>query len=201
MNREKNQMTSRLLAIGGSLAARSLTSALLQQACAIAEEFGASTECLAVTRLQLDMFAPDTTTASDPRVARLLSAVSAADVVFLASPLYGGTPSGAVKNILDTLHLGKDGSIGPLSRKRCAVATVGGGALNGSYSFQRGGTGTLDIACKNLGAWVDPRHLEFSELHFDTDSNLHDAVSRDQLRSGVRRLLAVTLARAEVVSR
>jgi NAD(P)H-dependent FMN reductase len=182
-------MPARFLALGGSHGRNSLTNSLLALSARIAADFGAEPEVLTVRDLALDMFDPDAATVDDPRVARLLRAASDAQSVLIASPIYGGTPSGAVKNVLDTLHLGKVGDIGPLRGRKVVVAAVGGGALRGTYHSQRGATATLEIACKNLGAWVDPQHVELNELMFDTVPELRDAVGHDEVRSAVRRLL------------
>lgn len=182
-------MPAQFLALGGSRRRDSLTNALLGTACDIARGMGAEVDCVTVSEPGLDLFDPDLTTPSDDGVRRLLDAVTRADTILLASPIYGGTPSGAVKNLLDTLHLAKHETTGPLADRRVGVAAVGGGSLTGSYAFQRAATTTLEIACKNLGAWVDPHHLELSELLFDTEGCLRDALARDALTSLVRRLV------------
>lgn len=180
------------LGVGGSMRSDSLTTAVLTEAANIAEQCGARTRILTVGQLALAMFNPDVVTPVDAAVVVLLNAVAAADALLIATPIYGGTPSGAVKNVLDTLHLGKRDLVGPLNGKRIAVAAVGGGALNGSYAFQRGATGALEIAAKNLGAWVDPRHLEFSELQFDHDGRLGDVLARNDLRTRVEALVGTS---------
>src|SRR5690606_17168254 len=136
------------------------------------------------------LFEPGVTRASDPGVSRLRTHVDAASTLLVMTPIYGGTPSGAVKNLLDVLHLFKDGDVGPLTGRRVVVGAVGGGAITGGYEYQPGATATLEIACRNLGAWVSPRHLEFSELMFDASGALVDPLGKDALRTAVHGLVA-----------
>lgn len=187
-------MTHRtLLALGGSLRPGSLTAAALRTAVELAGGLGAQGELLTVDELQLPLLDPDHDAGHQPEpVRRLLDAVTRADVVVVGTPIYGGTPSGAVKNVLDTLHLGKSGTTGPLAGKRVGVLSVGGGSLTGHFEFQRGATAFLDIACRNLGAWVEPRHVELSELAFDVDGRLVDVLARAELSDLVDRLVGPT---------
>ncbi|WP_330275542.1 NAD(P)H-dependent oxidoreductase [Lentzea sp. NBC_00516] len=191
-------MTVEMLALGGSTRRRSLTNELLALSVHTAKELGVSAGVLTVAELALPMFDPDVATLDDPPVRRLVDAVGSARCVVLATPIYGGTLSGAVKNLLDTLHLAKDDQIGPLTGKKVLVAAVGGGALRGTYTFQRGATAALEITCKALGAWVDPHHLELSELAFDGTPALADAFGRDQVRAAVRRITTTTTTSQEV---
>ncbi|MGI9091906.1 MAG: NADPH-dependent FMN reductase [Mycobacteriales bacterium] len=183
---------TKFLAVGGGMRSESLSSAILRHAAELAHHCRARAQVLTVRELALPMFDPDVVTRDDPAVRRLLEAVEVAETLLIATPIYGGTPSGAVKNLLDTLHLGKRDLVGPLHGKRVTVAAVGGGALASSYSFQRGATGTLEIAAKNLGAWVDPHHVEFSELQFDPDGSLGDVLARNDLLTRIHALLGAS---------
>lgn len=187
-------MTHRtFLALGGSMRPGSLTSAALRAAADGARQLGSHSEVLTVDELALPLLDPRTAETMNPQppsVRRLLDAAALADSVLVGTPIYGGTPSGAVKNVLDTLHLGKSGTTGPLAGKRVGVLSVGGGSLTGHFQFQRGATAFLDIACRNLGAWVEPRHVELSELSFGVDGELTDTLARAQLADLVARLVA-----------
>jgi hypothetical protein len=68
---------------------------------------------------------------------------------------------------------------------------VGGGSIAGKYEFQPGATVALEIACQNLGAWVSPRHLEFSEQIFDAYGELVDPLGKDALRTAVLGLVSL----------
>lgn len=187
-------MTRRnLLALGGSLRGASLTTTALRVAVDHARTTGADADLLTVGELSLPMLDPNLVADEEgllpPEVARLLDAVVQADHILVGTPIYGGTPSGAVKNLLDTLHLGKDEMTGPLHGKRVGVLAVGGGSVSGHYNFQRGATTFLAIACRNLGAWVEPRHVELSELAFDVQGVMVDALAKIEVTDLVDRLL------------
>jgi multimeric flavodoxin WrbA len=179
------------LALGGSLRQHSHTNAILGLTAEYARQSGADARVFTVSDLDAGLFRPGISGPEDAGVHSLLRVVAASSCMLVATPIYGGTPSGAVKNMLDFLHLAKSGDNGALSGKKVAVAAVGGGTLTGRYTFQRGATVTLEIACKDLGAWVDPRHLEFSELLFNSDGDLIDPFACDQLRGMVTRLMDV----------
>ena len=178
-----------LLCVGGSLRPGSLSTAVLHQAVALARAAGAEAGVFTVRDLP-SLLEPGTTSRREPGVARLETLVAAATSLLVITPIYGGTPSGGVKNLLDTMHLFKDGDVGALAGRRVVVGAVGGGAIAGSYEYQPGATVTLEIACQHLGAWVSPRHIEFSELAFAPTGELLDPISRDALRCAVHGLLA-----------
>lgn len=178
-----------LLCLGGSLRAGSLSTAVLRRAAELAWEAGGEASVFTVGEMPT-LFEPGVTSDSDVGVARLRAVVDAASTMLVITPIYGGTPSGAVKNLLDTLHLFKDGKVGSLTGRRVVVGAVGGGAIAGKYEFQPGATITLEIACQNLGAWVSPRHLEFSELMFDESGELVDLLGKDALRIAVLGLIS-----------
>lgn len=177
----------RVLCLGGSLRDGSLTTATLYQIERLVKAAGFGADVFSVAELP-DMFVPGSTQATDPAVARLGELVARAASVFVGTPIYGGTPSGAVKNLLDTLHLFKDGAVGPFAGKRVVVGSVGGGALSGHYDPQPTAAYTLEIACANLGAWVSPRHVELSELAFDRDGLLVEPYAADLVRRAVLEL-------------
>lgn len=178
----------RLLCLGGSLRAGSLTTKVLHMVAQGAERAGCDVDVFTVADLP-EFFIPGVTRASDPAVARLGGLVEAATCLFIMTPIYGGTPSGAVKNLLDTLHLFKDGSVGPLSGRRVASGSVGGGGLAGHYEPQPTANYALEIACTNLGAWVSPRHIELSELAFDETGAIVEPYAADAVHGTVRELL------------
>lgn len=91
----------RILAISGSLRARSLNSALLRAARRLAPEPATITTYTEVGRLPL--FNPDLEDSAPPVVRRLWDAVAAADGLLIASPEYAHGVTGAMKNVLDWL--------------------------------------------------------------------------------------------------
>ncbi|WP_246036720.1 MULTISPECIES: NADPH-dependent FMN reductase [Cellulomonas] len=178
-----------MLCLGGSLREGSLSTAVLEHAAALARERGARAALYTVHDMP-GLYRPGVTRPDDPGVAELRDAVAAATCLLVVTPVYGGMVSGAVKNLLDTLHLFKGDGQGALSGRRVVVGAVGGGALQGRYEYQPGATMALEIACQNLGGWVSPRHLELSELMFDADGRLVDELARDALRTAVAGLVA-----------
>jgi FMN reductase len=87
-----------IVGIGGTTRSGSGTERILRAALASAERHGADTLIVAGPDLDLPMYAPG------PRGARalaLISAISRADGLIVASPAYHGTISGLIKNALD----------------------------------------------------------------------------------------------------
>lgn len=182
-----------LLCLGGSFRVGSLSNSVLRTAQDIALSAGASADVFTVSDLPV-LFNPDLPVTADQD--RLWSFVQRAQAVLAITPIYGGVPSGAVKNLFDSLHRFKHNGSGPLDGRHVAVGAVGGGAILGKYNYQPGATMTLEIACQNLGAWVSPRHLEFSELMFDTDGELNDPIALDNLGTVIRSLVQLREAEA-----
>lgn len=179
----------RLLCFGGSLRKGSLTVAVMRIVAAAVEEAGHDAEVFTVSDLPR-LLDPEAADATDPTIAKLGALVQWSECLLVMTPVYGGTPSGAVKNLLDTLHLFKRGEIGPLAGKRVLVGSVGGGAIAGHYEPQPTANYALEIACTNLGAWVSPRHLELSELAFDATGRLVDPYSIDAVKRAIAEILA-----------
>ncbi len=96
----------RILGLGGSTRAGSITERLLTAVLGLADEAGAQTTLLSVRDLDLPMFNDDIPFGEQPDVVHtLLAEVRAADAFVLASPTYHGTISGAFKNVLDFLNV------------------------------------------------------------------------------------------------
>lgn len=96
----------RILGLGGSTRAGSITERVLEAVLGLAAEAGAQTTMLSVRELDLPMYNDDVPADEQPDVVRtLLAEVRAADGFVLASPTYHGTISGALKNVLDFLNV------------------------------------------------------------------------------------------------
>lgn len=94
--------------MGGSTRAGSITESVLKAVLALAAEAGAETALASVRELDLPMYNDDVALRDQPAaVHTLLDEVRAADGFILASPTYHGTISGALKNVLDYLNMGK----------------------------------------------------------------------------------------------
>ncbi len=96
----------RILGIGGSTRETSRTLAVLKAVLALAEEQGASTTLAAVRDLDLPVYNEDIPLADQPASLHwLMEQVQEADAFIIGSPTYHGTISGALKNVLDALHI------------------------------------------------------------------------------------------------
>ncbi|MBA2247879.1 MAG: NAD(P)H-dependent oxidoreductase, partial [Chloroflexia bacterium] len=98
----------RILGIGGSTRAGSITERVLEAVLGLAAEAGARTTLASIRELDLPMYNDDVESREQPEVVhKLLADVRAADGFILASPTYHGTISGALKNALDFLNVDK----------------------------------------------------------------------------------------------
>lgn len=96
----------RILGIGGSTRRESRTLAVLTAVLALAEAQGATTTLAAVRDLDLPVYNEDIPLEDHPPSLHwLLDEVQRADAFILASPTYHGTISGALKNVLDAMHI------------------------------------------------------------------------------------------------
>ncbi len=122
----------RVLGIGGSMRAGSLSLIALEAALRLAAEAGATTRLADVRMLDLPVYRSDRQLADyPPSLSWLLAEVRAADAILLCSPTYHGTVSGAVKNVLDALDFLDDGAPPYLGGKVVGLLALGGGgAIN-----------------------------------------------------------------------
>lgn len=104
----------RILGIGGSTRADSITEKVLRAVLALARacpersvrDAGARTTLASVRELDLPIYNDDVPLHEQPGIVHtLLDQVRAADGFILASPTYHGTISGALKNVLDFLNV------------------------------------------------------------------------------------------------
>ena len=95
-----------ILGIGGSTREASQTLRVLKAVLALAEDHGASTTLVDVRELALPVYNEDIPLEEQAASLHwLLERMQEADAFILASPTYHGTISGAVKNVLDALHI------------------------------------------------------------------------------------------------
>jgi NAD(P)H-dependent FMN reductase len=168
-------MTPHIVALSGSMRSPSRTAGAAAIALAGAAAAGATTELLSVRDLALPMFDDREDSASyPPEVGRLLETIRRADGLILASPVYHGTLTGAMKNALDFLHLAG----------RNAVA----GKVAGLVSMAGGGTGintlnTLDYVARALRLWTVPTTVAIPGAAYGPDGTLRDEVIAERLRA------------------
>ena len=121
--------TPRLLGIGGSTRAESLSLRALQAALRLAEEAGARTVLADVRALDMPLYNADRPLQDyPPTLAWLLGEARAADAYILCSPTYHGTVAGAVKNVLDALNFLASDDPPYLGGKVVGLMAFGGGA-------------------------------------------------------------------------
>ena len=165
----------RLLGIGGSTRAGSLSRRVLEAALRLAEEAGARTVLADVRALDLPLYDADRPLeAYPPTLAWLLSEVRAADAYLLCSPTYHGTVAGGVKNVLDCLNaLGAD-TPPYLGGKVVGLMALGGGGANVINS--------LSHATHALNGLAALTVVTVSEGALDRDTGgVHDAAVRGRL--------------------
>ena len=96
----------RLLGIGGSSRAQSVTCNVLAEVLSIASSLGAETELVSVHDLALPVYNEDIPFDDQPRSLHdLLEKMKLADGFFVASPTYHSSIGGGIKNALDALHI------------------------------------------------------------------------------------------------
>lgn len=165
----------RLLGIGGSTRAGSLSLLTLTVALRLAEEAGARTVLADVRALALPVYDADRPLeAYPPTLAWLLAEVRAADAYLLCSPTYHGTVAGGVKNVLDTLEFLASDMPPYLGGKVVGLMAYGGGGANVINS--------LSHATHALNGLAALTVVTVSEGALDRDTGgVHDAAVRGRL--------------------
>jgi len=172
----------RILALNGSLRARSSNGAVLR---ALAELAPPGVEVAVDDSLgELPHFNPDLDeegAVPPPPVAALRARLAAADAVIVCSPEYAHGVPGALKNALDWLV-----SDVPLIGKRVAVLAVSpsGGAHAHAHLVETLRTMSWTV--------VEPASLrvQLGRAQLDADGRLADPAVRDRLRAAVAALVA-----------
>lgn len=164
-----------ILGFGGSLRTPSRTLQALQIALQGAE--GAQVRLLDLKELELPLYDDR----SDPReypegVLRLLEEVRWADGLLLATPVYHGTLSGALKNALDFLELLADDDPPWLEGRPVGLIAVAGGSAG------ENAINSLTFACRALHAWVTPTTVVVPGSAFHADDKLGDPRIEERLR-------------------
>jgi FMN reductase len=122
----------RVLGIGGSVRETSITRNVLSAILAEAANAGAETVLADVHAMNLPFHNPDVPFAERPAAYHwLLDEVRAADAYVIASPTYHGTVPGALKNVLDCLHIVDGGERITFQQRPVGLVAYGGpSALN-----------------------------------------------------------------------
>lgn len=168
---------SKILGINGSLRREgSRTLHALEIALRGAAAAGAQTELLDLKQLTLPFYddRPDIQS-YPPSVFALVERVRWADGLILASPVYHGTLSGAMKNALDFLELLSNDQPPWLEGKVVGLISVAGG---------NSGINTINSmlhTCRALRAWVAPTAVAIPGSAFASDGQLHDPKIKERL--------------------
>lgn len=150
-------MTVKVIGLGGSMRVGSATALAMQGALGGAYAYGAEVDCLELANLELPFFNGtyelDGYSVREQRnILRFFEQIESAQGFILASPTYHNTISGALKNALEILEIGREGLPSRLAGKAVGLVTVQGGTS---------GTGnntitTMLLATRAMGAWVVP---------------------------------------------
>ncbi len=159
-------MQPHVVAISGSLRDGSRTLRSTQAALSGVALAGCTTELVDLRQLALPFFDGREDERSYPRaVWELLDPVGRADGLILASPVYHGTLSGALKNAIDFLHLlGLDA----LDGKVTGLISVSGGD-DGTNTLN-----TLAYIARSLHFWTVPMMVAVPGSAFCGDGELRD---------------------------
>lgn len=145
----------KMLGVCGSPNTDSRTRLLVERVLDGAAHHGAETEFLDLAETEMPVFrADDAVLAASAPIAALRARTEAADVLMLASPVYHGTISGALKNFLD-FHTGE-----------LAGKLVGLGVTT-SRGLATGCLQHLGAVIQSFRAWTLPYDVAASKADFD----------------------------------
>ena len=152
----------KVVAISGSLREDSYTTLALTHALAAAERAGAETELIDPREWDLPLFDPDDREIGDAR--RLKTTVREADALLLGTPVYHGTISSALKNVLDYCGFEEfeETTVGLL-------ATAGGGGYGRTLEHLR-------TSVRTIHGWCLPHEVGIRKAYdqFDDDGEFVD---------------------------
>lgn len=132
----------RVVGISGSRRVGSYTHTAIERALEASAANGATTTLLDARRLEVPLLDPDHPASGD--VEYLRETIATADAVLLGTPMYHGSYSGVLKNVID--HCGFD----EFENKTVGLLAVAGGR------FPLLALEHLRSVCRSLNAWVLP---------------------------------------------
>jgi NAD(P)H-dependent FMN reductase len=155
-----------VVAVCGSLREASKTRVALTRALEAVEGAGGTGELLDPREYELPMYDPDAEDAGDAE--RLRATVGGADALLLGTPMYHGSYSNALKNVLD--YCGFD----EFEDKTVGLLAVSGG------SFPVTALEHLRSVCRALGCWVLPHQAAVprSSSAFDSGAFTDESTAR-----------------------
>ena len=164
----------KIIGLGGNLGQSSRSLSVLKLALKAAEQAGAKTELLDMSKLQLPFFVPGQPIEaySEPETIKVyLEKTSAADGFIWASPVYHGSMSAPFKNALDLLELLPRRPRLYLEGKVVGMLAVAAGQIGAPMTL----TAMWQVA-RALKVLVAPASLSLSQGRqiFDSEGNLVD---------------------------
>jgi FMN reductase len=170
-------MALRIVGLGGSLRASSLSRSALAVALDGAAAAGASTELLDLRQLELPMFNPEHEADAPAVVRTLLETCYEADGMLWSSPMYNGSVSGSFKNAIDWLHMLGSREPAYLHDKVVGLISVAGG-IQGLQVIN-----TMDFSARALRAWAVPYAVPSPRSAFGDSGMIEDELIELQLRA------------------
>lgn len=166
MTQNNQEEETHIVALCGSLRAKSYTEMALNVALQGAREFGVTTECICLRDYELIFCAgneDDSLLTED--VFKLRSKVKSAHGIILGTPEYHGSYSGVLKNALDLM------SFDEFEGKMLGLLGVAGGGVGAIDAL----TGLRTVG-RALHAWVLPEQVAIPQVYrvFDADGNCKD---------------------------
>ena len=188
----------RVLGIGGSVREHSITRTVLEAILAEAESAGAETVLADVRALDLPLYNPDVPFAERPAAYHwLLEEVRAADAFIIASPTYHGTVPGALKNVLDCLHITEGSERITFEQRPVGIAAYGGPSAMNVVT-------TLTHAARSMRGLVVPTGVTVASTALDEAREIIDPMTQDRIRGMIGEVLELArlqrLARREMAA-
>jgi FMN reductase len=170
-------MALKIVGLGGSLRAPSLSRAALAVALDGAAQAGATVELLDLRRLELPMFNPEQEATAPAVVQKMIDTCYEADGMLWSSPMYNGSVSGSFKNAIDWLHMLGSRSPAYLHDQVVGLISVAGG-IQGLQVIN-----TLDFSARSLRAWAVPYAVPVPRAAFADSGAIEDELIELQLRA------------------
>lgn len=172
----------KVVGIGGSLRKESYSMQALHLVAERIDKLGAAVEVLDLKEMDLPFCDGGSDYPDYPDVAKLQSAVKAADAVILATPEYHGSVSGVIKNALDLM------SFDEFSGKVTGFISVLGGQPNSNALNE------MRIIMRWVHAWSIPEQIAIGQAWkaFDEDGKLVDEKLAERLDKFAKSLVENT---------
>jgi FMN reductase len=170
-------MALRIVGLGGSLRASSLSRTALAVALDGAAAAGATTELLDLRQLDLPMFNPEQEANAPVVVRTMIETCYEADGMLWSSPMYNGSVSGSFKNAIDWLHMLGSRDPAYLHDKVVGLISVAGG-IQGLQVIN-----TMDFSARSLRAWAVPYAVPTPRAAFGDSGEIEDELIELQLRA------------------